>query len=152
VTVPDAKNFRGSLPMHIEVTDHPYRGVHNISTPLMPVNVVSNDRVTGIQFIVARIDGLDPEYQRHLADVYIQRLAARAFDEAPPICNDCFVYRPRLKTGDVAFFKGIVPHSTFIPQGARDPRASFDVRIFPDTPENRLVAQQLAQKPLPLPL
>jgi hypothetical protein len=145
--IPDLKAGSGKLGLHYEETAFPYHDVHNIWTPLVRSGIKTNVDAPGLEFFLGHLGGSpDPRLK---AAAFVQKLGASAFEDEPACADDCFVYRPELESGDIALFRGFVPHATYVPPAATEIRVACDIRIFPRSEANTSVSI-FPQSPLEL--
>jgi hypothetical protein len=115
---------------------------HNLWALLNDGGSVANEDVPGIQFILGDTDFWRqpiPESE----DIYIKKFRSKLLrlnglcrrssannDELIKI-EDTWVYKPKLKLGDIVFFDHHIPHGSFIPASSIKTRISCELRYFP---------------------
>jgi hypothetical protein len=151
IVIPRLEGQNGQLALHMEKTAVKFPGLHVIWTPLTPPSLITNLETPGIQFYVGRLDFFERAPSHEVSD-YIASLAPGAGEDRWYSDDHGFLYRPRLKAGDVAIFSGSVPHASFMPNQAQTRRVGCDIRVFPWTEDNHLPVEaiQLGQRPGPL--
>lgn len=124
----------GSLQFHQEKIVTPFAGVHNLWVPLVDSGIVTGENAPGIQFYVGPLDELRNRGQDVVQEQRNQDLLLKLTRNAQVesyVDEKGFLFRPRLKLGDVAVFEASIPHGSYLPPHAREPRANIDVRLFP---------------------
>jgi hypothetical protein len=141
------KGRNGQLGLHLEKRAFPYEGIHNIWTPLVKDGVITNSNAPGIQFFVGRLaffQRLSPETDDEIV-AFLRMLGKYVGSEKPGPNKYGYLYRPKLKAGDLALFSGFVPHAGCVPECAIRARVGFDVRIFPKCVAERVRPLRLGE-------
>jgi len=128
----------GRLSLHTESAQIPHLvGLHNIWTPLVPPDVVTNVDCPGLQFYVGRLSWFAEQSvpNRDQVESFLGGLNEAMTEEHHLLDDGTFFFRPRLRTGDIAVFSGAVPHTAYVPPTATSPRVNLDVRLFRDSGE-----------------
>lgn len=130
VVMSATQEFDGRLALHMEKTAFKFPGIHNIWVPITGTGSVSNVDVPGIQFLIGK-----RQFLRSCSDEeavnYFKSLSDKEDGDVLPIDSDALLYRPAMKTGDIAIFNAYMPHGGHIPSTARAARVSCDFRVFP---------------------
>ncbi len=141
------KGRNGQLGLHIEKRAFAYEGIHNIWTPLVAPGAVTNSDVPGVQFFIGRLDffeSLSPATEKAILK-FLHELGKDVHSPNPRRSKDGFLYRPRLKAGDLCMFSGFVPHAGCVPESAASTRVGFDVRVFPICEGERVASLRLGE-------
>jgi hypothetical protein len=128
----------GRLSLHTESTQIPHLDrLHNIWTPLVAPDLVTNVDCPGLQFYVGRLSWFAEMSKPHGEEVetFLGGFKERMTGERFQLDDGSFFFRPRLRTGDVAVFSGAIPHTAYVPPGAGSTRVNFDVRLFRESDE-----------------
>lgn len=126
-------NKCGRLPLHLERRAHPYEGVHNLWTPLLPEGKFVNVDCPGLQLLAGRLPFFQALSSETEPDIlaYMSSMGPKSLSPDAPGDEYGFFLRPALKTADVVIFSGFVPHGSYLPPESGITRVCFDMRTFP---------------------
>jgi len=142
----DAGLHPGGLKGHIEHSAYP--GAHVVWVPLTAPGLICNRDVPGVGYLVRARPENEPisvtyEKAKHAAETFIYK-TGNAHSTIPVDLTELgFEFTlPQVQLGDVLLFDGFMPHFSHYMEGANTPRASFDMRVLP---ESMMVTQAIPE-------